>query len=217
MRRNIGHIVFATALLTISGCAQSSFNRELGSAVDQGTFGNATMNNTLIQSGQKDYVMALGGRFAAEVPSTVTFAFNSAVLDGAAMASLDQQANWISQFPEVRFRVYGHTDLVGSNAYNKSLGLRRAKAVVSYLETRGISRSRLEALVSYGKTQPVIQTSGPEQRNRRTVTEVSGFVQNNPLILNGKYAAVIMREYLILGERAHPGNTKIITQTNPGQ
>lgn len=217
MRRNIGHIVFIAALLAVTGCAQSGFNRELGASIDQGNFGNATMNNTLIQSGQKDYVMALGGRFAAEVPTTVTFAFNSAVLDGAAMAALDQQANWIRQFPEVRFRVYGHTDLVGSNAYNKALGLRRANAVVSYLETRGISRSRLEALVSYGKTRPVIQTPEPEQRNRRTVTEVSGFVQNNPMVLNGKYAAVIMREYLILGERVHPGNTKIITQTDPGQ
>ena len=55
------------------------------------------------------------------------------------------------QFPEVRFRVYGHTDAVGSSAYNKRLGLRRANAVVSYLSTQGIDRSRLEAVVSLAK------------------------------------------------------------------
>jgi hypothetical protein len=33
-------------------------------------------------------------------------------------------------------------------------------------------------------------------RNRRTVTEVSGFVKSHPLVLNGKYAAIIWREYV---------------------
>ncbi|WP_232209640.1 OmpA family protein [Rhodobacter ferrooxidans] len=206
------HMAVGAALLLLTACA----NGELGINTEGGDFGNATMNNTLIQSGQLDYAVALGGRFAAEVPTTVNFEFNSAVLDGAAQAALDQQANWIRQFPEVRFRVYGHADRVGSNGYNHALGLKRARAVVSYLNSRGISRSRLEAMVSYGETRPVVDTLGPEVRNRRTVTEVSGFVQNHPLILNGKYAAVIMRNYLELAARPHPSNKQIVTQTNPG-
>lgn len=215
MRGHMRHMVVFTAVLAVAGCTGSGFNRELGAEVDQGNFGSATMNNTLVQSGQMSYTMALGSRFASEVPTTITFAFNSSALDGSARAVLDAQADWIRQFPEVRFNVYGHTDLVGSNAYNKALGLRRAKAVVSYLETRGISRARLEALVSYGKTQPVIQTPGPEQRNRRTVTEVSGFVDSNPMVLNGKYAAIIMREYIATAVRPHPSNVVIQTQIAP--
>lgn len=206
------HMAVGAALLLLTACA----NGELGINTEGGDFGNATMNNTLIQSGQLDYAVALGGRFAAEVPTTVNFEFNSSTLDGAAQATLDQQANWIRQFPEVRFRVYGHADRVGSNGYNHALGLRRARAVVAYLGSRGISRSRLEAMVSYGETRPVVDTLGPEVRNRRTVTEVSGFVQNHPLILNGKYAAVVMRTYLTLAERPHPSNKTIVTQTNPG-
>jgi outer membrane protein OmpA-like peptidoglycan-associated protein len=204
--------VGAALLVLLTACN----NTELGINTEGGEFGNATMNNTLIQTGQLDYAVALGGRFAAEVPTTVNFEFNSSTLDGQAQAALDQQANWIRQFPEVRFRVYGHADRVGSNGYNHALGLRRARAVVSYLNSRGISRSRLEAMVSYGETRPVVDTLGPEVRNRRTVTEVSGFVQNHPLILNGKYAAVIMRSYLTLAERPHPSNKPIVTQTNPG-
>jgi hypothetical protein len=69
-------------------------------------------------------------------------------------------------------------------------------AVVGYFSARGISRSRLEAVVSFGETQPLVQTQNPEERNRRTVTEVSGFVQDAPLVLNGKYAEVIFREYV---------------------
>lgn len=188
-------ILFCAA--AVAGCQRSgSFFGEAGSELDTADFGNSTMNNTMLQSGERDYAVNLNQRFTAQVPTTVNFAFNSAVLDGAAQRTLAQQADWIRQFPEVRFRVYGHTDLVGSNAYNQSLGLRRAQAVVSFLASQGISRSRLEAMVSYGETRPLIYTENEDVRNRRTVTEVSGFVRNNPLILNGKYAEVVFREYV---------------------
>jgi len=213
MPGNLRFLVLSGSLLALTACT-GEFNREAGADVMQ-DFGNATMNNTMVQSGERDYTVQLAGRFAAEVPNTINFAFNSARLDDIAIATLTQQANWIGQFPEVRFRVYGHTDLVGSNAYNKALGLRRAQAVVSFFASRGISRSRLQALTSYGETSPLVVTDQPELRNRRTVTEVSGFVKNNPTVLNGKYAEVIYRDYMTLGERIHPANTIIKTQINP--
>ena len=187
--------------LVLAGCDRqagehASFNREAGALVDTGYFGNATMNNHQYMTGEKQYVYDLSQRFATEVMTTVNFAFNSAELDAGARDTLREQANWIRQFPEVRFRVYGHTDKVGGNAYNKSLGLRRAKAVVHFLSTQGISANRLEALVSYGETQPLIVTDGRERRNRRTVTEVSGFVSSHPTVMDGKYAEVIFREYV---------------------
>ena len=138
----------AALAMTVAGCVSSpdpvytQFHREAGSLTDLGTFGNATLNNRLVMTGERQYTFDLANRFAGEVESTVTFAFNSAQLDGAAQAVLRRQAGWIRQFPEVRFRVYGHTDAVGSNSYNKALGLRRAQSVVAFLSTQGISRSR---------------------------------------------------------------------------
>lgn len=200
-------LLAASALLALTACGETStsWDRELGSEVDKGQFGNATMNNTLIQTGEISYTVALAERFAAEVPDTINFEFNSAELSDEARAILQKQANFIRQFPEVRFRVFGHTDKVGSNAYNQRLGLRRAQAAVAYLSSLGVSRSRLEAVVSYGETQPIIQTQDPEMRNRRTVTEVSGFVGSHPLVLNGKYAAIIWRDYITSGTREHQG------------
>lgn len=193
--------VFALALagVTLSACgpAGDSFFSEAGSELDQGDFGNATQNNAMVHTNPQNYTINLARRFAAEVDTTVNFAFDSAVLDAGAQATLRQQADWIRQFPEVRFKVFGHTDLVGSEAYNRNLGLRRAQAVVAYLATQGIGRDRLEAVVSFGQTQPLIPTPDPERRNRRTMTEVSGFVENNPMLLNGKYAEVIFREYIV--------------------
>jgi len=198
----------ATAsLLAISACTEkatganpafASWNREAGAFVDvrDPGFGESTQNNIQIQTGQKSYTVGLAKRFAAEVPPTINFAFNSAALDNNARLILREQAQWIRQFPEVRFRVYGHTDLVGSNAYNKRLGLRRAQAVVAYFASLGISRSRVEAVASFGETQPLVLTQDKERRNRRTVTQVTGFVRNHPGVLNGKYAAVIFRDYV---------------------
>ena len=196
------HLIALPALALVAACStpQDTYKNwfgEVGAELDRtGHFGAATAHNTAIQNGDKSYATNLGNRFATEIDSTVTFAFNSAVLDAAARETLQKQADWIKQFPEVRFNVYGHTDAVGSESYNKRLGKRRANAVVNYFASQGISRDRLEALVSFGETQPVIETPGRERKNRRTVTEVSGFVSGHPNVLDGKYAAIIYREYV---------------------
>lgn len=192
----------ALALALVAGCAPSSdpvytqFHREAGSLLDTGSFGNATMNNRLVQTGERQFTFDLANRFAGEVQSTVTFAFNSAQLDSNARNILRQQAGWIRQFPEVRFKVYGHTDATGSTGYNKRLGLQRANTVVSYLASLGISRKRLQAVVSFGETQPLIVSQGRERENRRTVTEVSGFIKRHPTVMDGKYAQIIYRDYV---------------------
>ena len=200
MKPILSALLASTVALTACGPSNdpvyTQFYREAGSTTDTGTFGNATAQNTLILSGERQFTFDLANRFASEVITTVNFAFNSSQLDAGAQDALREQANWIRQFPEVRFRVYGHTDAVGSAAYNKRLGLSRANAVVNFLIRQGIERSRLEAVASFGETQPLIVTQGRERRNRRTVTEVSGFVETNPAVLDGKYAQIVYRDYI---------------------
>ncbi len=194
-------LLFAGATLAlIAGCTEdTSAYREVGAPPPDAEFGAAVNNNIAYHTGEKTWVIDLAQRFNREVPDTVTFAFNSAALDAQARATLARQASFIRQFPEATFRVFGHTDAVGSDSYNRRLGMRRANAVVHYLVTHGVSRARLEATVSHGETQPLIVTENRERRNRRTVTEVSGFVEDNPLIMDGKYAQVVYREYVESG------------------
>lgn len=190
-------LAITSAMLALAACDLSpGWHRPAGAAIDEGGFGNPTMNNTRVMAGDISQVEGLNNRFSTEVKSTVNFAFDSATLGPAARRTIARQAAWIRQFPEVRFRVYGHTDLVGSDAYNKRLGRRRARAVVNALTAYGVNRSRLEALVSFGETQPLIVTQGRARANRRTVTEVSGFTGGRGQLLNGKYAEVIFREYV---------------------
>ena len=201
--RKITALVTGLGLVSLTACASverggvgTTFFSEAGSQTDLGTFGNATMNNMMVHTNAEAYMLDFAKRFSEQVPTTINFEFNRAELDAQAISVLRQQADWIRQFPEVRFRVYGHTDLVGSNAYNQRLGQRRANAAVNFLVSQGISRSRLEAVVSFGETRPIIQTQEPERQNRRTVTEVSGFVKSHPLVLDGKYAQIIYRDYV---------------------
>ena len=193
--------ILTLTVLALAGCTDTTrheFNtREIGAELDTGYFGNATFQNTQVQTGAAGNArINLNNRFSNEVNTMVTFPFNSTVLDDTARATLRQQATWIRQFPEVRFKVFGHTDRVGSTAYNRGLGQRRAETVVQFLTSQGIDRNRLEAVVSFGETRPVVNTGSRERRNRRTVTEVSGFVTGNGAPLNGKYAEIIFREYV---------------------
>lgn len=205
-------LVSSAALL--SACSSSdpvytSFGSEAGSLLNTGAFGNATMNNVQLMNGEKQYAYDLSARFANEVLTTVNFAFGSAQLDAGARDTLLEQAAWIRQFPEVRFRVYGHADAVGGNAANKSLGLQRAYAVVNFLAAHGIGKSRLEAVDSFGEEQPLIVSEGRERRNRRTVTEVSGFVGGHPTVMDGKYAQIVYREYVASGTAVSTVNPRI--------
>ena len=152
-----------------------------------------------VQTGQLIGSMAanLTRKFASEAPARVNFAFNSATLDGTAQALLRQQARWIKAHPQIVFRVYGHTDKVGSNSYNRRLGKRRANAVVNYLVRLGVSRGKLQAVASFGETRPLVLTEGPNRTNRRTVTEVSGFARRaRPDDLDGKYAKTVYDKYI---------------------
>ncbi len=194
----IGIALLGTGLL-VSACAREAGGgdraEEFGQSVD------LTMARQVAYKTPDDFLTDLGRVFSAEAQDTVTFAFNSAALDRTARAALDTQAAWLKANPEVTMRVEGHTDAVGGESYNQSLGLRRARAVVGYLVRRGVSRSRLEAVESFGETRLVVETPDRERRNRRAVTRVSGFVRNFVGDgMDGRRAQRIYVEY-ITGER----------------
>lgn len=189
-------ILLGTGATLLVGCEAGTLERQAGAELDEGRFGTPTAHNRAVLTGEISYAQILGQRFASEVTTTVNFDFDSAQLDAAAQQILLRQAAWIRAFPEVRFRVYGHTDLVGSERYNHALGLRRARAVVAFLARHGIHRNRLEALVSRGQRDPLIVTQQPERQNRRAVTQVSGFLRRHPTVMSGQYAQIIHREYV---------------------
>lgn len=189
------------AVFALTACSSEqvggTFNQTAGQQITT-DFGASTANNIAVQNVklQKQLAANLTRLFASQVPATINFAFNSAKLDANAQAALRQQAEWIKAHPAITFRVYGHTDKVGGNAFNRRLGLRRARAAVNFLIAQGVDRKKVEAVVSFGETKPVVLTQGRSLQNRRTVTEVKGFYNPNGTgMLDGKFAVRIYRQY----------------------
>jgi len=98
----------------------------------------------------------------------VNFEFDSAKLTPTAKGILDEAASGIKAASTHTFNVVGHTDSVGSDAYNMALGQRRADSVKEALVGRGVPASQLRTS-SMGKREPIASNSTAEGRaqNRR--------------------------------------------------
>jgi OOP family OmpA-OmpF porin len=105
----------------------------------------------------------------------VNFCFDCDTLSSEARQILDTNAMaLINQRPNATFEVAGHTDAVGSDAYNQNLSERRAGSVRSYLVDQGVDASRMTA-VGYGESQPVADngTAAGRAENRRVELRIT--------------------------------------------
>jgi outer membrane protein OmpA-like peptidoglycan-associated protein len=98
----------------------------------------------------------------------VNFDFNKATLTSDAVAALEKALAVLQDNPEVKVKIVGHTDNIGSKKYNDELSLRRANAVKSWLVSKGIDAARLTT-AGVGFSEPIATNDTPEGRakNRR--------------------------------------------------
>ena len=196
MKMKIRTLLFATLPVFAAGCT----NQLAGDLSYGVTMGEAQASNQIVQTaylgGGDALLVNLQAQFEREAPTVINFDFDRSALDGESRARLDEQVAWLQKNEGVRVRLYGHTDLVGSEGYNEGLGLKRARAAMRYLVAKGVSADRLEAVESRGEREPVVNTENRERANRRTETVVIGFSR---LFLgdglDGKRADNVYRRY----------------------
>ncbi len=124
-------------------------------------------------------VVPMRARALAPMPNKVTlsadalFDFDKAVLKSKDQTELDAFAESVKGIDLDMLIAVGHTDSIGTEAYNMHLSQRRAEAVKTYLVGKGIDAKRIHT-EGRGKTQPVADNSTEEgrARNRRVVIEV---------------------------------------------
>jgi len=122
---------------------------------------------------------------AAAVSSKVTYAadaffdFDKSVIKPDGKAKLDDLVSKVKAINLEVIIAVGHTDSVGSDAYNQKLSLRRAQAVKAYLVSKGIDKTRIYT-EGKGEKQPVADNKTKEGRakNRRVEIEVVGSRKN---------------------------------------
>jgi len=94
-------------------------------------------------------------------------------ISSASAATLQAQAQYFAQYPQLTFTIEGHADERGTREYNLALGERRANAAKNYLTSIGIAPNRI-SVVSYGKERPVALGSDEQSwaQNRRAASVV---------------------------------------------
>ena len=105
----------------------------------------------------------------------VLFDFDKAVIKPAGKAKLDDLADKVKSINLEVVIAIGHTDSIGSDAYNQKLSVRRAESVKSYLVSKGVEPNRVYT-EGKGKKQPVAsnKTKDGRAKNRRVEIEVIG-------------------------------------------
>jgi outer membrane protein OmpA-like peptidoglycan-associated protein len=113
-------------------------------------------------------VTRVGEGLVVTFDSGLLFDFDSSVLRDASKTNLDNLASNLSSFGDSKLMLVGHTDAQGTDAYNLDLSRRRSAAVASYLESHGVSPSRVET-VGKGEMEPIASndTDAGRQQNRR--------------------------------------------------
>jgi peptidoglycan-associated lipoprotein len=152
MRRGVRLAAVLVAALAISACANKPADDAQANAAGMATPGS-----------QQDFVVNVGDR--------VFFETDSSELTPQSRATLDKQAQWLTNYSQYAFTVEGHADERGTREYNIALGARRAQGVRDYLISRGIQANRMRT-ISYGKERPVAVCNDIScwSQNRRAVT-----------------------------------------------
>jgi len=105
--------------------------------------------------------------------SDVHFESNSYELTDSSKQELNKLFDLLSQYPNLRIKINGHTDNIGKAKTNLRLSERRAKAIVGYLIEKGIDKSRL-TYEGFGEYMPLVPNTTTEGRaiNRRVEFEI---------------------------------------------
>jgi len=109
-----------------------------------------------------------GDNITLNMPSSITFALNSADLNSQFYSALDGVSLVLKEYNKTVVEVAGHTDSSGSDQYNQQLSQRRAGSVAGYLSSHGVNQQRL-ITIGAGEAHPVASNDSEAGRsaNRR--------------------------------------------------
>ncbi|HEX9309966.1 MAG TPA: OmpA family protein [Gemmatimonadaceae bacterium] len=104
--------------------------------------------------------------------SGILFPFNSTEILPAGKTNLQELANSLQKYPNSDILIVGHTDSVGTDAYNLDLSQRRAVAASAYLQSLGVPAARLKT-AGKGESEPVQSNDTEEGRARNRRVEIA--------------------------------------------
>jgi OOP family OmpA-OmpF porin len=106
--------------------------------------------------------------------NNIFFDFDKAVLKAESFPELDRIIALMAERATMEVEITGHTDAIGTEAYNLQLSRRRAEAVKKYLTGKGVSKARIK-ISFFGESKPIDTNKTPEgrQKNRRVEFKIT--------------------------------------------
>ncbi len=159
--------------------------------------------------------------------SNVYYDYDKAELRPESVTSLDSLVNFMKDNPSLSVEIYSFADAKGTDKYNKDLSMRRAEAVMAYLEQAGIERSRM-ITKGFGESMPAApnQVNGKDnpvgrQLNRRTEFRIVTDVPTRRVLFNSAKPGSMdeQQKNLQMGEEMNDDNGEPDSESemgNPG-
>jgi outer membrane protein OmpA-like peptidoglycan-associated protein len=115
-----------------------------------------------------------GDKLVVKFNSAILFDTGKSTLKAASKTDLAEFAKVLKEYKDTEIVIEGHTDNKGKKAMNRKLSLARAEAVVSFLESEGVERSRMTGR-GHADDQPVADNKTEEgrQQNRRVQVQIA--------------------------------------------
>jgi len=109
------------------------------------------------------------------IPKNIEFEQAKSEILPVSFPDLDKLARYLTEHPEQKLKIEGHTDNVGDRQKNLLLSEKRAKAIAAYLVKKGVHYTQITSAIGYGGSRPIAQSDGrkyhPENRRVEFIME----------------------------------------------
>ncbi len=175
-----------TGALLIAGCITTPFSNEnkVGNSAAKGRTVAANRTPASLMDSQETQlreslnqtgvdVTRNGQTIRLNMPGHLTFATGSHKIKPGFNEVLKSLSRVLVEYEDTRINIFGHTDSVGKQSYNRTLSTIRARRVASYLAAQGIGAERL-SVEGFGETKPIAsnKTKTGRAKNRRVEIEI---------------------------------------------
>lgn len=175
MKKNL-ILLSAVAIIALTGCTSAEKPmKEMVITETENQFvmedidvSKKTLEELIVFNEEGVTIRKVGNNLVLSMPELVLFDFNKYEVKNKVKGSLNILAKALEENPDIRIKIDGYTDFIGSEGYNLELSVKRAKAIKNYLVDRGVKSSNI-SIEGYGKQNPIANnaTAAGRAKNRR--------------------------------------------------
>lgn len=185
MKKNI--LFFTFSILFLTACTSTNTNfkditiieNEPQFLLEESLSTQKALEDIIVFNEEGVLIKKEGNNLILSMPEAILFDFDKYEVKDSVKGSLDILAKALSENSDIKLKIDGYTDFIGSDQYNLNLSLKRAQAIKEYLIYKGVIYNNI-SIEGYGKQNPIAsnETDKGRAKNRR----VEFIISRDPVI-----------------------------------